>query len=96
MAHIRLSGFVLVCMLMLAYQKATSAAKSKSKDYYDILGISKDASEDQIKRAYRKQALKWHPDRNPTNKKEAEEKFKEVAAAYETLSDPSKRRLYDQ
>jgi curved DNA-binding protein len=65
------------------------------KDYYKILGIDKKASEDEIKRAYRKLALKYHPDRNPDNK-QAEEKFKEINEAYQVLSDPAKRTRYDQ
>ncbi|HRN78042.1 MAG TPA: molecular chaperone DnaJ [Candidatus Dependentiae bacterium] len=65
------------------------------KDYYDVLGVPRTASADEIKSAYRKLALKYHPDRNPDNK-EAEEKFKEAATAYETLSDDKKRRTYDQ
>lgn len=64
------------------------------KDYYSILGIEKGASEDDIKKAYRKQALKWHPDKNKSP--HAEEKFKEIAEAYEVLSDPKKRDIYDQ
>jgi molecular chaperone DnaJ len=65
------------------------------RDYYDILGVSKGANPDEIKKAYRKAALQYHPDRNPNNK-EAEEKFKEAAEAYEVLGDESKRRKYDQ
>jgi len=65
------------------------------RDYYEILDISKSASADEIKKAYRKQALKFHPDRNPGDK-EAEEKFKEAAEAYEILSDPQKKQRYDQ
>ncbi|MBI2026239.1 MAG: molecular chaperone DnaJ [Deltaproteobacteria bacterium] len=65
------------------------------RDYYDILGISKNAPADEIKKAYRKLALKYHPDRNPGNK-EAEEHFKEVSEAYEMLSDSKKRQAYDQ
>src|ERR1700758_1093954 len=65
------------------------------RDYYEILGISKGASEDEIKKAYRKMAIKYHPDKNPGNKA-AEESFKEAAEAYEVLSDPNKRQKYNQ
>ncbi len=65
------------------------------KDYYQLLGIPKNAPEKDIKSAYRKLARKWHPDANPNNQKEAEEKFKEIQEAYEVLGDPQKRRKYD-
>lgn len=66
------------------------------KDYYATLGVSRDASQEEIKKAYRKLARKHHPDANPQNKKEAEEKFKGISEAYEILGDPKKRRDYDQ
>jgi curved DNA-binding protein len=67
----------------------------KFRDYYEILGISRAAKEEEIKKAYRKLARKYHPDLNPNNK-QAEEKFKEIQEAYEVLSDTDKRRKYDQ
>ncbi len=67
---------------------------NNKKDYYRILGVARNATPENIKKAYRKLALKYHPDRNPGNK-EAEENFKEAAEAYEVLHDPEKRRLYD-
>ena len=65
------------------------------RDYYEVLGVNRDAGDDEIKKAYRKLAMKFHPDRNPDNK-EAEEKFKEAKEAYEMLSDPQKKAAYDR
>ncbi len=65
------------------------------KDYYEVLGVPKSAAEKDIKSAYRKLARKWHPDANPDNQKAAEERFKEIAEAYEVLGDPEKRKKYD-
>lgn len=63
--------------------------------YYEILGIERNATLEDIKKAYRKLALRWHPDKNPDNREEAEKRFKEIAQAYEVLSDPQKRSRYD-
>ena len=68
---------------------------SSKRDYYEVLGVSKSASDDEIKKAYRKLAIKYHPDKNPGNK-EAEEKFKEINEAHDVLSDKQKRARYDQ
>ena len=65
------------------------------EDYYSILGVQRNSSQDEIKKAYRKLAMQYHPDRNPGNT-EAEEKFKEINAAYECLGDEKKRQMYDQ
>ncbi|CAI0461064.1 unnamed protein product [Linum tenue] len=65
-------------------------------DYYKILQVDRSASDDDLKKAYRKLAMKWHPDKNPTNKKDAEAKFKQISEAYEVLSDSQKRAVYDQ
>jgi molecular chaperone DnaJ len=70
-------------------------SKTEQRDYYEILGVSRTASIEEIKAAYRKAALKWHPDRNPENKSEAEAKFRECTEAYSILSDAQKRQVYD-
>lgn len=69
---------------------------AQKRDYYEVLGVSKTATDDELKRAYRKLAKQYHPDANPDNKEEAEKKFKEINEAYETLSNPQKRKMYDQ
>jgi molecular chaperone DnaJ len=68
----------------------------QKRDYYEVLGVAKTATADELKKAYRQMAKKYHPDANPNNKQEAESKFKEVNEAYEVLSDPQKRQMYDQ
>jgi DnaJ family protein B protein 11 len=87
MAHMGAKGWFVVVLL------ATAAV---AEDYYSVLGLDRRADDDAIKRAYRALARKWHPDKNPERKKEAEEKFRQVSSAYEVLSDPEKRRIYDQ
>ena len=79
------------CSLNLDYRKDTMA----KRDYYEVLGVQKGASKDEIKKGYRKLAIQYHPDKNPGNK-EAEDKFKEATEAYEVLADDEKRQLYDQ
>src|SRR5258707_14786091 len=69
--------------------------KSHHRDYYEVLGVTKTASVEEIKSAYRKAALKWHPDRSPENKEEAEHRFRECTEAYSVLSDTQKRQIYD-
>jgi len=71
-------------------------ATGTKRDYYEILGVAREASAEQIKSAYRKAALQWHPDRNPEKKEEAEHKFREASEAYSVLSDPQKRPIYDR
>src|ERR1700682_3415761 len=70
-------------------------ARSTQRDFYEILNVKREASIEEIKASYRQNALKWHPDRNPVNKAEAEIKFRECTEAYSVLSDPQKRQVYD-
>ena len=69
---------------------------AEKKDYYELLGVNKNATDEELKKAFRKKAKQYHPDANPNNKEEAEKKFKEVNEAYEVLSDSQKRKMYDQ
>jgi molecular chaperone DnaJ len=80
---------------LLEFSQREQSVLENKRDYYEVLGVSRTASEQEIKSAYRKLALKYHPDRNPGDK-EAEEKFKEIVEAYSVLSDPEKRALYDR
>jgi len=73
-----------------------ATAASKGRDYYKILGVPRSADDRAIKKAFRKLSIQWHPDKNPDNKEEAQEKFKEIAAAYTVLSDAEQRKVYDQ
>jgi curved DNA-binding protein CbpA len=66
------------------------------EEYYEILGVPRESTEEDIKKAYRKQALRWHPDKNPDNRDSAEARFKEIAEAYEVLSNKEKRDIYDK
>ncbi|CAK9164813.1 unnamed protein product [Ilex paraguariensis] len=80
-----------------ALMRAEKSLKlSQRKDWYKILGVSKSAPISEIKRAYKKLALQWHPDKNVDNREEAEAKFREIAAAYEVLGDEDKRARYDR
>ncbi|EER01512.1 hypothetical protein Pmar_PMAR027018 [Perkinsus marinus ATCC 50983] len=91
-------GYVRAVMGKLPVLKAQArsfATQCGPKDYYSVLGVSRNASQDDIKKAYRKQAMKWHPDRNPDKRDAAEERFKNIGEAYQTLGDESKRRQYD-
>ncbi|TVQ66815.1 MAG: J domain-containing protein [Balneolaceae bacterium] len=80
----------MACHLLIFLKK-----RMEYKDYYQTLGVARDASQEEIRKKYRKQAAKFHPDKNPGNKR-AEKKFKEIGEAYEVLKDPEKRKLYDK
>jgi molecular chaperone DnaJ len=73
-----------------------SEALNAKRDYYEVLGVPREATEEEIKKAYRKMAMQWHPDRNPDKKEAAEEKFKEAAEAYSVLNDPQRKAQYDR
>lgn len=82
--------------MLSAIPRAGQARSSMAEeDHYQVLGLSSDASQEDVKKAYRKSALRWHPDKNPDDVEQAEAMFKKVAMAYEILSDPGKRRSYD-
>src|SRR5690242_20312593 len=66
------------------------------RDYYEVLGVARTATEDEVKKAYRKLALKYHPDRNPDDRKRSEERFREISEAYQVLCDAERRGLYDR
>ena len=70
-------------------------SKGNPRDFYEVLGVSHTATVEEVKSAYRKAALQWHPDRNPENKSEAAAKFRECTEAYSVLSDPQKKQVYD-
>ena len=90
-------NFILSIFILfsLTLSRKTKSSNDDEKDFYKILGVNKNATEAEIKKAYRKLALKWHPDKNPNNREEAEEKFKKINEAYSVLSDKNKRKQYD-
>ena len=87
--------FITLFFICVSIISIDSKKSDDENDFYKILGIKKDATDAEIKKAYRKLALKWHPDKNPNNREEAEEKFKKINEAYSVLSDKNKRRQYD-
>ena len=92
----KIRSFINLCFVFSIIIPIFSKKSDDEKDYYKILGIKKDATDAEVKKAYRKLALKWHPDKNPNNREEAEEKFKKINEAYSVLSDKNKRRQYDR
>ena len=86
---------VLLIIFVLLISALTLAQAKEETDYYKILGVQRGASEDQVKKAFKKLAIRFHPDKNQDNPEEAKVKFQKIANAYETLSDPEKRRIYD-
>jgi DnaJ-class molecular chaperone len=93
----RLLTLCLAIVIMFSVAEAAKGGKKakKERNYYDVMGIKKNASEAEIKKAFKKNAIKYHPDKNLDDPETAKEKFQEVANAYEVLSDPEKRRVYD-
>jgi len=85
-----------LALLLLLFLDSYFVFVTSSADYYSLLGVHKEASAKQIKKAYRDLSLKWHPDKNPDNKEVAEQKFMEISNAYEILSNADKRKIYDQ
>ena len=85
---------LLIIFVLLISALILTQAKEET-DYYKILGVQRGASEDQVKKAFKKLAIRFHPDKNQDNPEEAKVKFQKIANAYETLSDPEKRRIYD-
>src|SRR5258708_20924078 len=94
---VRRRGFFAVCDYDIKRAKRVAARvpKNRHRDFYEVLGVRKTATVEEIKTSYRKAAMKWHPDRNPENKAEAEVKFRECTEAYSVLSDQEKRQIYD-
>ena len=89
--------FIISLFFVFVFIIPTISKKSNNEnDYYKILGVKKDTIDREIKKAYRKLSLKWHPDKNPNNREEAEEKFKKINEAFSVLSDKNKRRQYDR
>ena len=86
---------VLLIIFVLLISALILAQAKEETDYYKILGVQRGASEDQVKKAFKKLAIRFHPDKNQDNPEEAKVKFQMIANAYETLSDPEKRRIYD-